>query len=200
MALARRQSTGSRPPQPNLLHDPDEFLESDDDQPPPYSRYDPLAPQPPNLQQPPQLPPRHRQDLDRYQSNERRSRRPSVNIPHTRFHGDLAMNTPPSSPPRPYPAAPASPRALPPFPPQQYRSFYQTTNPPFQYPPGYFCPKCYNLGMKHYNGSPCGTCARLFGRQTADVQPNGMTLIVGKSGSGWLHSYTASKRPYRAGW
>ncbi|ORY79072.1 hypothetical protein BCR37DRAFT_394410 [Protomyces lactucae-debilis] len=41
---------------------------------------------------------------------------------------------------------------------------------PFPYPAGYFCQHCQNTGIKHYNGHPCGTCERLFGVQTAQVQ------------------------------
>jgi len=161
----RRHSTGNRPYQPNLLHNPDDFSESDDDdEPPPYSRLDPLThPEQSQESQPPLISTVNelRPERPRPAPSQRPSRPPQ----------SFPVN---QSRPRPQRISPPSPRMGPPSPignphAAPYPPFQQPQNTPFQYPPGYYCPKCYNTGIKSYNGSPCGTCARMFGRQTADV-------------------------------
>lgn len=53
----------------------------------------------------------------------------------------------------------------------QYQQHQQhTPRAPFNYPPGYYCNQCLNTGIKTYNGHPCGTCERAFGRQAGHVQ------------------------------
>ena len=155
----RPNHTGSRPPQPNLLHDPDDVSGSDEEEPPPYSRHDPLAqpqsePPPQNTQNPPRS---------------GGSQRPYPGSPQNSYHSNLPPTPqPPFSrhPPQGFASPPAG-QYSPPL--QQYPPKFQQLPAPFRYPLGYYCPKCHNTGFKIYNGSPCGTCARLFGRQTADV-------------------------------
>jgi hypothetical protein len=160
----RRSSTSSRPAGPNLIIPSDIPSEFDDEEPPPYSRYDPLTH--PHLQDIPDEP---------LGTNRSVHGQTPVPVPQPPRH----PVTPPSthyghSPPRhsmsTYPGQ-RSPRS--PTRPVQHSSPYSTQqrpqNSPFVYPQGYMCPKCYNTGVKSYNGSPCGSCARLFGRQKADV-------------------------------
>src|SRR5277367_1484061 len=162
----RPSNTGNRPPQPNLLHNPDDVSDSDDEEPPPYSRYDPLHPQPnpqDEQQHRPPFPPRPNAapQQQQYPTGPQRSYYgpqlgPDAPGPPQVSH----QGTPPGSPVGAYPPP------IPIHPPMQQSP--PQPNPPFHYPPGYLCPKCHNTGIKVY-GSPCGTCARLFGRQTAQV-------------------------------
>jgi hypothetical protein len=122
-------STSRRPLQP-ILNDPEGDSESDEE-PPPYSRLDPLSQE---AQQP---------------------RGPNPPLPNS--------NTQPGNGSQPEPGQGPS---YPPIPGQN--TMPQSWTPPFQYPPGYLCQKCHNTGIKP-TGSPCGTCARLFGKQTANV-------------------------------
>lgn len=163
--IQRPTHSGSRPPQPNLLHNPDDVSDSDEEEPPPYTRYDPLAqpqpqarPPPQNVQHPPR--PEHQRPYPGSPQNSYNNGYPAP-APQQPF-------TPPAGP-RGYPSPPAG-QYPPPF--QHHPPKFQQPPTPFQYPPGYYCPKCHNTGFKVYNGSPCGTCARLFGRQTADVLIN----------------------------
>jgi hypothetical protein len=155
----RSNHTGGRPAQPNLLHNLDDVSESDEEEPPPYSRYDPLT-EPPS-EPPPQNTP--------HPPRQGGSQRPYPGRAQNSYHSNL----PPA--PRP-PFSPHSSQGSasshagqysPPF--QQYPPKFPQPPAPFRYPPGYYCSKCHNTGVKVYNGSPCGTCARLFGRQMADV-------------------------------
>jgi hypothetical protein len=45
----------------------------------------------------------------------------------------------------------------------------QGPSPPFQYPRGYWCPKCHNTSVKLKNGLPCQDCYARFARQSNNV-------------------------------
>lgn len=177
--------------QANLLRNNNNLSDSEEEdskeEPPPYSRYDPLSQQPPQQpprpqypQQGPWIPPSqlgntgYLQPPSNSQHRPSQSSSPQNNGSNGRWFAPNAPNQPLSS--TQSPPSPAIPR------------------PPFQYPPGYFCPKCHNTGFKIYNGSPCGTCARLFGRQSANVRIEvwAKILTIGEIRSRWLFCYSTS--------
>lgn len=66
------------------------------------------------------------------------------------------------------PMSPTEPPPQPPRPPQQqYRP--PGPNVPWIYPPGYYCYKCNNSGVKIKNGKQCQDCYARFARQNAAV-------------------------------
>jgi len=160
----RRSSTSTIPVHLNQLTDLESSPPPDDEEPPPYSRYDPLTHPHPNgsdenlvnngnFHQ--QIPvPVTRPQLYPTAPQNRHSRSSRPRSTSSTYPGRVNRQSPTTGN---YPSQ---------YPPQRQ------TNSPFNYPPGYLCPKCYNTGFKTYNGSPCGTCARLFGKQNADVFPS----------------------------
>jgi|SRR5271156_845609 len=175
--------------QANLLRNNNNLSDSEGEdnkeQPPPYSRYDPLSPQPPSHPTRPQYP----------QQGPWTPPPQPVNTGHMQSPSNPQQQSPqPGSPQNngsngPW-FAPNAPNQ--PFSPQHSPSSSGMPAAPFQYPPGYFCPKCHNTGFKIYNGSPCGTCARLFGRQGANVRNPDWNekLIVGEIRPKWLFCYS----------
>lgn len=97
---------------------------------------------------------------------------------------DASISPGPFVGPSHYQQAPNPAGAYPPYPAQNH---YAQPTSPFSYPPGYVCPYCRNTGVKLHNGSPCGSCERMFGRQNVNVmyapshvvQPGAITYMAG---------------------
>ncbi|BFZ59964.1 hypothetical protein YB2330_000986 [Saitoella coloradoensis] len=57
----------------------------------------------------------------------------------------------------------------------------------YRYPPGYWCPKCHNTGIKLRNGKKCGTCERQFHPSLfAPPRPAPMIQPVAAVGGGFF--------------
>lgn len=155
--------------------------ESHPDEPPPP--YTPVADEaestviptqgPLILQRPPDDPPASSSaSRPPVSSGNGRPMRPPGTNSHSSYSGANSMGGPSSNPHyhRPPPGPP--PGQMPPGPhPHSFGGqMPRPPNTPFAYPPGYWCPKCHNTGIKLKNGLSCQDCYARFAGQSARLQ------------------------------
>lgn len=142
--------------------------------PPPQQHYFPPAGPPPMPTRPPAMPPRPNNNsgssmLYPSSSNSSVGSGKASRVNSSSTYPGARQNT--------YGGAGASGAGFPPPPPgppppqrQQYGApLQQRAQVPWVYPPGYWCPKCNNTGIKLKNGLSCQDCYGRFAHQHANI-------------------------------
>ncbi|CAN6641541.1 proline-rich protein Hua1p [Trichomonascus vanleenenianus] len=145
-------SQSKRQQQPQFNLPPEEPVP--DEPPPPYSEVVAQSASPNNYSPPP--------------SSHSTSRPPPRRVPVR-----PPTNQRPTGPPRQgYPGASTNSYSSRPSSSNSYnRAPPRNPNLPFQYPPGYWCYKCSNTGIKHKNGLSCQDCYARFAHQRTGPMP-----------------------------